>query len=102
MNNTIVASFYPNADESIVDVVLADSSEFYDLEPGRFYMECTTDCNDIVYIEYSNGYYILSTSEHGDLYMNHDIYEVLVRFTDIFEISRNYVRQIFEFAKQYR
>lgn len=89
----------------IVEIKLLDGSQRDDvLLPGTFFLDAWDSNDDEIWIGVdcdNPSEYVLETALEGTLYSNSSLYEVLVQFTDRYDISFDFVRQIFKFARNY-
>jgi hypothetical protein len=83
---------------TITSIILEDAS-------GTFSMEAYDNQGDTIWVginEDDPSEYCLCTALDGFVISDPSLYEVLVQFTDIYDVSRDFVRQIFEFARKYK
>ncbi len=90
---------YDEYEHTIEQIVLSD-------EQGTFFLEAYDDCDDVIWVGRNEDIknrvsYCLATAMEGYIYGNDSLYEVLVRFTDRYNVSFDFVRQIFRFARNY-
>jgi hypothetical protein len=90
---------------SIVEIHLYDGSKRSDVAfPNTFSMTAFDDEGFEIEIgvncDNPSEYYLESTLG-GTLYVSRSLYDVLVQFTDMYDVSRDFVRQIFKFARNY-
>lgn len=93
------------AEPTIVNIELYDGKNRNDICcPGTFAMTAYDDRGDEIWIGVGDGdlnnYYLESALE-GYIYSNQSLYEVLVHFTDRYNVSFEYVKDIFKFARKY-
>lgn len=82
---------------TITSIILEDAS-------GTFSMEAYDNQGDTIWVginEDDPSEYCLCTAFDGFVVSNRSLYEVLVQFTDRYNVSFDYVRQIFKFARNY-
>lgn len=104
MKRYIKANCSVSGDTNVIRVELSDGAKGDSVShPNTFKMTAET-ADSIVWVgmdDEGSGNYVLANDIDGDIYSNASLYEVLSKFTELYDVSFDDTKKIFSFARKY-